>query len=74
MKRQKYTVSITEQTEATTPEHAAREIAWKLIRWDEEKYGPLRLTVTDEEGTAVVLAADDYAPVFVWTDDESGIQ
>ena len=72
MKTRTFTVSLSEQCEATTPEHAAREIAWKLIRWDEEKYGPLVLTVTDTEGHSVELTADQYAPVFTWEADGTG--
>lgn len=70
MKPRKFTVSIREECEATTPEHAAREIAWRLIRWEEEKYGPLVLTVTDEEGTSWSLTAAEYAPVFTWSDED----
>lgn len=72
MQSRKFTVSISEECEATTAEHAAREIAFRLIRWDEDKYGPLVLTVTDEDGNERSLTAADYAPVFTWGDEEKG--
>ena len=72
MKQQRYSVLICQDVDATTPEHAAREIAYRLIRWDEKTHGQLVLTVVDEEGNSVDLTTADYAPVFLWDEDGTG--
>lgn len=65
-------MTIVQNCHATTAEHAAREVAWRLIRWDAEKDGPLVLTVTDDSGYSVELTTEQYAPVFTW-DSDGGI-